>query len=438
MNTASEEREIELLRAEYEHRFSEIMFHSARYHKQADYVQLFATVLLAGATFVIKSEVQSGLARQFGGDEGSSLLFLLLLILALVVELHLVSSLLDSLFMLYLNGSRVVTIEKKLNELVKKDVLIWDSKVIPYFFHPHRTNVGTWVRPDYFVGLWSCSIFGTILILLGFLSEMLIPDWYTYYISALFLLGVVHIHQWIKLATTGVHFIHVHMSMLSGQPDATSSTETKLMGPEARGLRLEHWFSILTFILGCAAFVIANSDVDSSRTYNFLPIFVATGHVILLPLFNFQALRFVRRFAGSIPSARRLWAALFGVFATLIGVSANWMIHNRWRSSGSFNSDMAQWHLALSAVESMIVAVFLATWIGRGHSAPNRKGEALMAWGIFAAFSIVWLADIILRDILLLHTPIWSMIKNHWLTLMMGLGPSLVFVVVYFWRGHSS
>jgi hypothetical protein len=159
----------DILLKEYDHRFAEVMTYSERYHKQTDILNVAITVLIAAGTYLLKDKSQTSsclvpfISPQ--PDPYSNIWVAAFLIACAVLVFYLLSQILNSLFLIKLNGARLAAIEQKLNKLSKEDLLIWDSEAIPHFFGQPlwSSNSKGWVPPTVIIALW-------LLIILSFVS----------------------------------------------------------------------------------------------------------------------------------------------------------------------------------------------------------------------------------------------------------------------------
>ena len=423
----------DLLRAEYEHRFTEIMFHSTRYHKQIDFVRLFATLLLGVGALLLTNKASPALIHRSAAV--LEVFYFLLLIMALILALYLFSTLMESLFMIYLNGSRIAAIEQQLNQLAGRRMVVWDSVIIPYFFSPSVLYSKAWIKPHYLVGVWSFLLFGSILGILACFCSFIVPRAFPYYLVSVIVLGLFHVQQWLALLTTGTRFAHMHMTRLSDpENDISPSVWVPTAAPIRRSLQPEHWAVVLTIALGPLVFTIASI---STRTFDFSSIVVfpllsipsvAIGDAVLIPWFNFYVIRFLRGDRNHLRIFRRsrvLGAILiFGIMS----LAGNSLLHHTWVNDPhtSFMDlrhgelSFAGWsHFAFSSGETAVVLVFISTWVlalRRRDEDAFRRG--LRTWSIFTAFSFLCIVDFAIRHAYVLQTTsIDAALQKDWLSL---------------------
>lgn len=446
MSTSAAEGSKDLLLAEYEHRFEEVIFHSTRYHKQTDFVHLFATVLVGIGALLLTNQVPPALGNR--PTEDLAIFFLLLLVVALILELYLFSTLMESLFMIYLNGSRIAAIEEQLNKFVDSKILVWDSVVIPYFFSPRLLYSRGWIKPHYLVGLWSFLLFGSILAILTCICFFIAPQAFPYYFIAVVVFGVVHIQQWLALLTTGAKLTYAHVQSLSNlDTDGTSPLLARGSRQSGASLEPEHWFAAMTFIFGSAVFIASSLatdsfDFSSSVSFPLLAIpSVAVGDTFLIPLFTFYVFRFFRRTGAHSQFSRRFLVSL--LFVAFLAASAfHWQLHRSWAAdpySGFMDrapdelSFAGWWHFAFSSAVTTLILLFLAAWF-RALEARDRDGFALglKAWAVLVAFSSLSVVDFVVRHVLVFHTQSWiDALRRDWISLLPPLIVSAVWIVAY-------
>jgi len=144
--TELEKAKLDLLTKDYDHRFSDVMFHSERYHRQVSFLQLYIAALLAVSGVRISGSAEN---LPEGFRVGSGVLkaaYLIFLILGACIAFYLVSNLLDALFMVYVNGARASILESKINDIVDDRLLIWETTIIPEMFDVRFKNLGVWIR----------------------------------------------------------------------------------------------------------------------------------------------------------------------------------------------------------------------------------------------------------------------------------------------------
>ena len=196
--------ETTLLLTEYQHRTEEIRAHSERYHRQVGYVHLYLSFLV-GILGVLSGIFPGVDALQVVSiNRALSVAFL---VFATAFAYYLFAAVLDALYMTYLNGSRIATIEIWLNNHVGQDLLIWDSKIMPHFHGPKLIGRGLWLKPNYLTATWVFVVFSLVTASLILLFHMVIQEYFWLYATAVTLLSIFHIVQLIVVNTTAAPFI---------------------------------------------------------------------------------------------------------------------------------------------------------------------------------------------------------------------------------------
>lgn len=197
--TELDKAKLDLLAKEYDHRFSEDMFHSERYHRQVSFLQLYIATLfaLSGVLF------SSGAANFLEGLRLDSVVltvaYAILLILGTCLAFYLVANLLDALFMTYINDARLSALEQRINDIVDdKTLLAWDTKIIPkmYSIDFRGYKAWAWIRPQFLVGVWAFLIFLALVAILSALCYALLPwGFFLIFSPVVLLLTLFHSYQ---------------------------------------------------------------------------------------------------------------------------------------------------------------------------------------------------------------------------------------------------
>lgn len=415
-----------LLGAEYEHRFTEVMFHSARYHKQADQVYLLFVALLTGATLVL---TKAPTISPSSITEPMGLLYLLLLSAALGLVLMLPTAMMDSLFMIYLNGARLAAIEQLLNKAAQAEVLVWDARIVPFFFGPQFTRSQHWLKPQHVVAWWAAVLFCIVLATLGLLCWMLVPDAFLWFSGALIVVAGAYIYQWWRLQGKGLRLARVHVYRFSG------ATWAQTDEPE-RTWRFEHWTAFLTFLLGIAPLVgltIQDGTLGLNSRVQFplltLPT-VLLGDGLLLPLINYRIAKQLREH-GILKVLRlyqRRWISL-GIAAISTSMALNWLLHLGWRNDGysgfmdvreGYLSLAGWWHLGFSTAQVALLICFFGLLLFTAINHQRQSFEyAFRTWMILFGFSLLSVADFTIRHAFIFHTPSLSIaLRSDWKSLL--------------------
>lgn len=214
-NSSSQEpdspaKRTEILLKEYDHRFSEITAYSERYHKQTDILNVAITISIAVGAYLSrdKSQEPSSCLVPFIPAQPTSYSSLLVgwfLTIGAILLFYLLSLIMNSLFLVYVNGARIAAIEEKLNKLSRQKLLIWDSEAIPHFFGLRfHSSCSLWIRPTAIVGSWLFVILIFASLGLCVLAWKFTARWFFWvYSITIAILFIFHLVSWLTLHLVG-------------------------------------------------------------------------------------------------------------------------------------------------------------------------------------------------------------------------------------------
>ncbi len=196
-----EKERIEILLKEYDHRFDEVKFYGDKYNQQSNNINILLTLVIALFTVIVSNweKIQT--------FENIQLLILFILTFILVLTNYFYSLQNDNLAMTYINGIRISYLEKKINEIAKDNLLMWDNSIIKsyhsnnnFFIHKY------WVKPSNVTWIWSVFVMVFIYILLGVLC-FLYTGYFKYFLILEIIFGFFYISQARALNTKGVEYM---------------------------------------------------------------------------------------------------------------------------------------------------------------------------------------------------------------------------------------
>jgi hypothetical protein len=144
--------EIDVLLKELDQRFSGLMFHTQRYHGHVEYIQLYVTVTLGLVALLSSNKIQ-GLADSAPALRSLRIGTGLLLFFAAIITFFLATTVLEAVFMIYLNRTRIAAVEKMINARTKQGLLVWELEITPHFVGSRSNG---WHNPNVFVTSWAC------------------------------------------------------------------------------------------------------------------------------------------------------------------------------------------------------------------------------------------------------------------------------------------
>jgi hypothetical protein len=409
---------LNVLHWEYEHRFTEMIFHSQRYHKQSDLIYTLLAGIAAAGTAIFSDRMTEFLLHQFKG-EASSFVFALhisFLVFGAVFLFYMFASILDSLVMIYLNGARLARIEQQINGIVGREALVWDSVVIPDYFYLSLFKRGGIFKPNVLIGFWVLILLLLIVFSLCYICYIFIPGFFSYYLTIMILLAAIHITQWVALHVGILRPANIETSkriIVPGQEGSSSKADR----PKSFW-RLEHWVALSTFVFGWGGIAVLSLRIHAfwiSPQYDFPVIFipsVAFGDSIVLPFLNFYIVRFFRQLHTAM-HLRTLSLWLQVSISTLISAFVNLYLHyvwthDKWRAYMHVRFGVLSlagwWHLGFSTLELSFITYFMVRWLialKRCDTVTLEPG--LMAWRVLMLFSILSIPDFLIRNFSIYH-----------------------------------
>jgi len=388
--------EIDILFKEYDNRFTEIRSSALRYQKQADFLNLFLTSVLGIAALVFSDKAKGALG--IFNERDIYVLYCGFFFFGPLFLFHLFASIMESLCAIRGNGERLAAIEKQINALAGKKLLIWEHQAVADFFDAKQMFVQGWIKPHLLAGIWIFLIFILLCISFCILAFKFIPFVSYLYIPLVFSLMLFHIRQWILMVTVGFDSIYSYF-----QPTTTAGTTVAHWHEVEWMAALLPVISVLVIAIWCAH----NDALSWKSPYMFPLVYLPSiyiGDLILLPIFNFKAARWLKQYF--IPCRKR---ALFGCFfvAFPVSVAVNIYLHYQWIHdpySGFMDIQYAQltpagWcHFAFSICEMTFVVLFLLLWIvmlRRKETQAFMQGRS--PWVVFILFSTTLLGDAIVK-----------------------------------------
>lgn len=218
---------LDLLTKDYEHRTSDAMFHSGRYHRQANFLQLFLATLIAVSAAARTFEFRRpGNLERLLEPVSPKLVYALLLCIAVGIAFYLFSNVMEALFMIFMNNARLSALEKRMNSLVEEELLVWHSKIVRELLEDSkfaRRESGTWSRvprylslPQFHVLFWSVVTFSLVMVLLSILFWAVVQNQLVWvYVAVVLLLTGYHFWKLMKLNRSDFKSLRTDVHSLS-------------------------------------------------------------------------------------------------------------------------------------------------------------------------------------------------------------------------------
>lgn len=276
---------VDTLLKDHKNRFDEVVFHSTRYHKQVNFIQLYLTVV---GSFIAVLFSKDWVPIQQSLSIGTvTALKSTLLTIAALISLYLFTNVMDALYAIYMNGRRLADLERKVNSEIGTQALTWDSEIVPKLYSIDKFFIGAWVRPNILVGLWSFAFFIGISLGLCAAAFVLVEPFFYYFAPVLLFLSTVTLLNWFLLHREGLRFIDSAISGVEHAPDRVSLLYVIIVANVLLG-----YLPMLLFSIRDGALC------GPPHLFPFCSLLsVSVGDLVLIPFIAYQALLFLRHMA---------------------------------------------------------------------------------------------------------------------------------------------
>lgn len=402
------------LTKEYQSRSVEIMFHSSRYHKQVNFIQLYLTVL--GSFFAILFSKDWSIALNSIQKIDITYVQTGLILTAYLISLYLFTNVMDSLFMIYGNAGRLAAIERNINLVVGREVLLWDSEIIPRLLNMDRPLIGVWIRPNILLAAWSFLFFIGVSVALCWITYYVGNKVFYYFTPPAIFISCLLILNWVLLTTDGVIFID---AAVNRKPHLVSAKWAPAIFILANVLLA--YLPMVLFSLRDNAFFWDAQGV----VFPFLSIpSIWLGDLILIPIFNYFSIMWLRTQKDDFRYLLRV-SLVSILLAVLITSTQHWIwVNDQWSGFMDLQHGIlsaAGWvHFFYSAIQISlvitVVVVFFATWrrhlIGAFTIVSARQcGIAIISLLVFTSIS---LCDWYIRNVAILSQTYEAALVSDW------------------------
>jgi len=414
---------IEILLKEYQNRFSEIVFHSGRYHKQVDFLQVYLTVLGSLLAVIFTTDWNKISKSMVNFD--IQIIYSAILFLAYVILVYLFTNVMDSLYLIYMNGRRISAIETKINTILGDTLLTWDSNIIPKLFGTHQVFIGFWIRPNLILGIWSfLFIFGVtfgICIISYYIANSF---FYIFTPIALFISSFL-IFNWILLHSDGLGFIDW---AVNGKKFEVSNWSISI------GIIL---MNIFLFYLPMMLFSIRdNSFFFGVYDFPFLSLTsVFIGDLIFLPIFDIYAIKWlyavnkILKINFIIHCSSAFLALSISILIHIIWINDQWtgfmdIVFGKLSVSGWI-------HLVYTAIQLYLMIIFIFEFIKsvKNKSSSLLDKNLLIALIFILIFSFLSIVDWYIRNIVIFKQSLIYSLKIDFFS-MSTFFISLIFILI--------
>lgn len=407
---------VDILTKEYQNRFSEVVFHSGRYHKQVNFIQLYLTVL--GSFFAIL--FSKDWSATLGAYPNINILYVQsgLILGAYLISLYLFTNVMDSLYAIYMNGRRLSSIEQQVNSTVGSSILVWDSEIIPRLYDQKKFFIGLWARPNMILGLWSFLFFIGVTAALCGIAYYIANGFFYYFAPPAIFVCCMLVINWFLLHSDGLTFIDAAVTRTA------FSASTKFSAPTIALANL-----LLAYAPMALFSVRDNAFCGGTYTFTFCSIpSVWFGDLILIPIFDYLAITWFFSLRKSL-TGTRLVIASSALIAVLVTASLHWIwIYDPWTgfmdlAPGELSS--AGWvHFAYTLIQLFIVFTIFGFFVvnrekHRTVEFLDRSGLRFrIAVSVLTVFTALGVCDWYIRNIKIFSRTYESALRNDWIALI--------------------
>jgi hypothetical protein len=384
---------LEALYKEYGTRTKEIELCSSRYHRNVGFVQTYLAALSSLATYIYFTQPTFFKCASEMGLHHFEIISALSFLTMFLFFLH--ATMMDTLYMLIANGSRVGVIEKKVNQTINSSAMEWENKVMPFILTDKWWVANGSFRPQPLVFI---SIFGLFIFAiwtLCFFAWTYANSYFGFYAVPTILIATFHLWQWVQLSLlNGGAFIKNSIFHIFGFEEL-KKWDTDIV---------RYLIGILTVILGFAVFAVAALQTNSffpSDKYPFGLLAIPSiwiGDLFILPFLNRNIYDTVKAFFHSANFNKSKFI-LAGVLLAIVSFTVMGYLHYVWTKDAytgfmdlelGYLSFAGWWHFVFSSVE--LTAILTALYIG--ITAYIKKDSS-----VFELFSKTWLLVLIFVSI---------------------------------------
>lgn len=402
---------LEALYKEYGTRTKEIELFSGRYHRNVGYVQTYLTALSSFATYIyLKEDETKFFQKALCGEHHFEIIVVLSFLTIFLFFLH--ASMMDSLYMLIANGSRVGVIEKEVNETIKTSAMEWENKVMPFILTDQWWVVNGALRPQPLIFAWMSLLFMLAIGSLCYFSYKYAESYFGIYAVLTILFSLFHLWQWVQLSLlSGGAFIKNSIFHIFGFEDL-KQWDTDIV---------RYAIAPLTVFFGFGIFAMAALQTDSFIPFDEYPFGLLAipsiwiGDFLILPFLNRRIYDTIKLFLHSTFFNKKqfIWVV---IILSLVSFSIMGYLHNAWTKdayTGFMDLELGslsfagKYHFIFSSVEFLFILILLYI----GITAYRCKDFVIFksfskAWFLVLTFISISLIDFIFRHIVIFFTNI--------------------------------
>jgi hypothetical protein len=168
MSNDLSERELDVLKEKYALLKQEVWAYIGFYKAHVRNLQLIGGAVLAAGVFLLSNP-------SIHPDGGNWWLWLVGVLSLSALANYLLLDVTDAVYQLVLLGQRMIMIEERVNTLLGRQVLLWESKVVPLFYGPQPAPIGRLVNPS-----WLFNLYGMVVTLVLAVGVPALCYWYLF------------------------------------------------------------------------------------------------------------------------------------------------------------------------------------------------------------------------------------------------------------------
>jgi len=411
------------------------------YKKQTQILYIYVTIF---ATFFFEY------FTNFDGFKGRLPLSILFIGIALSISilLFLISNILDSLSHLFLLESRKATLEQHINNHFGNKILVWDSKILPFFHDTKHMHWRFFISPGWLTAVFSTFILKLIILAHCFLVfkaankySMECPsDTFSIHLTGYIFIVIMLVastfilNQWYLLNTIGREYINRKVY--------------KLSGVYYKNIRVKfNSFPIiifaLTFFSGFLIFFMAAFDenvlfpggkAQCPLIYNWSVIF---GDSLLLPLINYKLASLITQF-NRLLRREKILSIIVLVLILFLSIIGNWYSHEFWlhdRITDFISTDkisytlVGKWHLIFSIIQTSILLFFVYLWFLSAKYNILYKQLSRIWWFVFP-FTCLSIFDSLMKYFFIYKIDFLSVLVSERFTFLTPISAIIVLIII--------
>jgi hypothetical protein len=429
------------------------------YHQQVNFLYIYASLLFAFFGYIKSSGIDFDKIMNSVGIERSAMEFIILIVICILalIAYYLIATSMNSLYMAFMQAARRGYIERLINKHFKRDLLIWDSKVVPRMYSVSFSGYKNWINPAYYLGFLLFTFLLGIHIILILICFYLINIYFPVVIGFAIIFLSFSLHQWMALQTSGKKIIAdtvAEEAKIESDFMQFNKKINEFDGREDVNQKVYTIAPLITFISITVMMALSLSEKTffPSKNVPFPYIFnfsVLIGDTFLMSFFNYLIFKF---FITNWDFIKKIKAfIIISIIIFIVSSAAQFLIHFCIWSQEPYNSFLhivkgeltfaGWWHLVYSALQTTSVFIFLSVLSCFSKYKLKSKSKELKksiksidigikALYVFLIFSCIGILDFISKKLSVQSdVPFWiSIFPNEIITLL-----KISFTLIFIW-----